>query len=138
MKTPGNRLPNETRAEFVNKVLYMLGNMLGLTKQMNTMVGNAYVRGLSGGERKRMSIAEQMTTSSSINCWDCSTRGLDAASALDYTRSLRIMTDVLKKTTIATLYQASNSIYALFDKVLLLDEGRCIYFGPTELAQSYF
>ncbi|KAG0784732.1 hypothetical protein G6F16_008005 [Rhizopus arrhizus] len=138
MKTPGNRLPNETRADFINKVLFMLGNMLGLTKQMNTMVGNAYVRGLSGGERKRMSIAEQMTTESSINCWDCSTRGLDAASALDYARSLRIMTDVLKKTTIATLYQASNNIFSLFDKVLLLDEGRCIYFGPTELAQSYF
>ncbi|CAO3658990.1 hypothetical protein G6F70_000758 [Rhizopus microsporus] len=138
LKTPGNRLPNETKKEFVNKILYMLGNMLGLTKQMNTMVGNAYVRGLSGGERKRMSIAEQMTTSSSINCWDCSTRGLDAASALDYTRALRIMTDVLKKTTIATLYQASNNIFTLFDKVMVLDEGRCIYFGPTDLAQSYF
>ncbi|KAI9272447.1 ABC-2 type transporter-domain-containing protein [Sporodiniella umbellata] len=138
LKTPGNRLPDETRDDFVNKVLYMLGNMLGLTKQMNTMVGNAYVRGLSGGERKRMSIAEQMTTASTINCWDCSTRGLDAASALDYARSLRIMTDVQKKTTIATLYQASNSIFSLFDKVLLLDEGRCIYFGPTELAQTYF
>jgi ABC-type multidrug transport system ATPase subunit/ABC-type multidrug transport system permease subunit len=138
MKTPGKRLPEESKADFVNKVLYMLGNMLGLTKQMNTMVGNAWVRGLSGGERKRMSIAEQMTTSSSINCWDCSTRGLDAASALDYVRSLRIMTDVFKKTTIATLYQASNSIFALFDKVLLLDEGRCLYFGPIEGAKEYF
>jgi ABC-type multidrug transport system ATPase subunit len=138
MKTPGKRLPDETKTDFVNKVLYMLGNMLGLSKQMNTMVGNAYVRGLSGGERKRMSIAEQMTTSSSINCWDCSTRGLDAASALDYVRSLRIMTDVFKKTTVATLYQASNSIFSLFDKVLLLDEGRCLYFGPVENAKEYF
>ncbi|ORZ24007.1 ABC-2 type transporter-domain-containing protein [Absidia repens] len=132
-KTPGKRLPEETKGEFVNKILYMLGNMLGLTKQMDTMVGNAFVRGLSGGERKRLSIAEHMTTSSSINCWDCSTRGLDAASALDYVRSLRIMTDVFNKTTIATLYQASNSIFNTFDKVLLLDEGRCLYFGPVDL-----
>jgi ABC-type multidrug transport system ATPase subunit len=138
MKTPGKRLPEESKDDFVNKIIYMLGNMLGLTKQMNTMVGNAWVRGLSGGERKRMSIAEQMTTSSSINCWDCSTRGLDAASALDYVRSLRIMTDVTKKTTVATLYQASNNIFTLFDKLLLLDEGRCLYFGPTELAKAYF
>ncbi|CAO3594665.1 unnamed protein product [Absidia cylindrospora] len=116
----------------------MLGNMLGLTKQMDTMVGNAFVRGLSGGERKRLSIAEQMTTSSSINCWDCSTRGLDASSALDYVRSLRIMTDVMHKTTISTLYQASDSIFHLFDKVMVLDEGRCIYFGPTGDAKSYF
>ncbi|KAL0081666.1 ABC-2 type transporter-domain-containing protein [Phycomyces blakesleeanus] len=137
-KTPGSRLPDETRHDFVNRVLYMLGNMLGLTKQMDTMVGNAFVRGLSGGERKRLSIAEQMTTSSSINCWDCSTRGLDAASALDFVRSLRIMTDILKKTTVATLYQASNSIFTLFDNVILLDEGYCLYFGPVSKAKPYF
>ncbi|KAI8367388.1 ABC-2 type transporter-domain-containing protein [Choanephora cucurbitarum] len=137
-KTPGKRLPDETKKEFINKILYMLGNMLGLTKQMDTMVGNAFVRGLSGGERKRLSIAEQMTTRSSINCWDCSTRGLDASSALDYVRSLRIMTDIMHKTTISTLYQASDSIFHLFDKVMVLDEGRCIYFGPTSGAKSYF
>ncbi|KAI9013954.1 ABC-2 type transporter-domain-containing protein [Phycomyces nitens] len=137
-KTPGSRLPDETRRDFVSRVLYMLGNMLGLTKQMDTMVGNAFVRGLSGGERKRLSIAEQMTTASSINCWDCSTRGLDAASALDFVRSLRIMTDVLHKTTIATLYQASNSIFNLFDKIILLDDGYCLYFGPVEQAKPYF
>ncbi|KAJ8663054.1 hypothetical protein O0I10_001231 [Lichtheimia ornata] len=137
-KTPGNRLPNESKRDFVDKILYLLGNMLGLTKQMNTLVGNAFVRGLSGGERKRLSIAEVMTTQSSINNWDCSTRGLDAASALDYVRSLRIMTDVFNKTTIATLYQASNSIYNVFDKVLLLDEGYCIYFGPVDQARAYF
>jgi ABC-type multidrug transport system ATPase subunit len=137
-KTPGKRIPGETKGDFVDRVLYMLGNMLGLTKQMNTMVGNAFVRGLSGGERKRLSIAEQMTTSSTINCWDCSTRGLDAASALDYVRSLRILTDVFDITTIATLYQASNNIFNLFDKVLLLDDGHCIYYGPTSGAKPYF
>ncbi|KAG2233508.1 hypothetical protein INT48_003379 [Thamnidium elegans] len=137
-KIPGKRTGGESREEFVNRILYMLGNMLGLTKQMNTLVGNAFVRGLSGGERKRLSIAEQMTTNSAVNCWDCSTRGLDAASALDYVRSLRIMTDIFEITTIATLYQASNSIFNLFDKVLLLDEGHCIYFGPTSGAKPYF
>ncbi|KAL0086733.1 ABC-2 type transporter-domain-containing protein [Phycomyces blakesleeanus] len=137
-KTPRARLPNETKREFVNHLLYMLGNMLGLTKQMNTMVGNAFLRGLSGGERKRLSIAEQMAASSTINCWDCSTRGLDAASALDFVRSLRVMTDVLHRTTVATLYQASNSIYDLFDKVILLDDGYCLYFGPVAQAKPYF
>lgn len=48
------------------------------------------------------------------------------------------MTDVFNKTTIATLYQASNSIYNVFDKVLLLDEGYCIYFGPVDQARAYF
>lgn len=137
-KTPGKRIPGESKAEFINKILYMLGNMLGLTKQMDTMVGNAFVRGLSGGERKRLSIAEQMTTRSCINCWDCATRGLDSSSALDYVRSLRIMTDIFQKTTISTLYQASDSIFNLFDKVMVLDEGRCIYFGPANQAKFFF
>ncbi|KAI8889012.1 hypothetical protein K501DRAFT_300849 [Backusella circina FSU 941] len=137
-KTPGTRLPNETKKEFINKILYLMGNMLGLTKQMNTMIGNAFVRGLSGGERKRLSIAEQMTTQSTINCWDCSTRGLDAASALDFVKSLRIMTDIFQKTTVATLYQASEKVYHLFDKVILLDDGYCLYFGPVSKAKDYF
>ncbi|KAI9277795.1 ABC-2 type transporter-domain-containing protein [Sporodiniella umbellata] len=137
-KTPGRRIPGESKADFVDRILYLLGSMLGLTKQMNTMVGNAFVRGLSGGERKRLSIAEQMTTRSTINCWDCSTRGLDAASALDYVKSLRIMTDIFKTTTIATLYQASNSIFHVFDKLLLLDEGHVMYFGPVDSAKQYF
>ncbi|KAI9319047.1 ABC-2 type transporter-domain-containing protein [Dichotomocladium elegans] len=137
-KTPGSRLPDETRKTFVDHITYVLGNMLGLSKQMPTLVGNAFIRGLSGGERKRLSIAEVMTTHSSINCWDCSTRGLDAASALDYVRSLRILTDIFKQTTIASLYQASNSIYSIFDKVLVLDQGYCVYFGPTRDAKTYF
>lgn len=137
-KTPGKRIPGESKHEFVDRILYLLGSMLGLTKQMNTMVGNAFVRGLSGGERKRLSIAEQITTRSTINCWDCSTRGLDAASALDYVKSLRIMTDIFKTTTIATLYQASNSIFNVFDKLLLLDEGYVMYYGPISQAKQYF
>ena len=131
-KTPGKRLDGQSKKDFVCEILYLLGNMLGLTKQMDTMVGNAFVRGLSGGERKRLSIAEQMCTRSTINCWDCSTRGLDAASALDFVRSLRIITDIFSTTTIATLYQVSNNIFNVFDKVMLLDEGYCIYYGPTE------
>jgi ABC-type multidrug transport system permease subunit len=48
------------------------------------------------------------------------------------------MTDILHKTTISTLYQASDNIFHLFDKVMVLDEGRCIYFGPTSSAKSFF
>ncbi|KAG2223863.1 hypothetical protein INT45_012736 [Circinella minor] len=138
LKTPGKRLQGESSNNFIGNMIYMLGNMLGLTKQMDTMVGNEFVRGLSGGERKRLTIAEQMTTGSCINCWDCSTRGLDAASALDYIRSLRIMTDILKKTTVATLYQASDNIFQLFDNTIVLYEGHCIYFGPVSQAKPYF
>ncbi|KAF9968016.1 hypothetical protein BGZ73_000273, partial [Actinomortierella ambigua] len=138
-KTPRIRLAEwGTRKEFRHSFMLVLTKMYGLTKQIDTLVGNAFIRGLSGGERKRLSIAEQMATRSTINMWDGSTRGLDASSALDYVKSLRVQTNLLKKATMVSIYQASENIYDLFDKTLLLYEGRCIYFGPSDSARQYF
>jgi len=69
---------------------------------------------------------------SRANCskdWDNSTRGLDASTSLDYAKSLRIMTNIYKTTTFVSLYQASANIYKQFDKVLVIDAGREVYFG---------
>ncbi|ORZ20017.1 ABC-2 type transporter-domain-containing protein [Lobosporangium transversale] len=136
-KTPSKRLQHHRR-DFVRELLDVLTKMFGLTKQVDTIVGNAFIRGVSGGERKRLSIAEQMATRSVVNMWDGSTRGLDASSALDYAKCLRIQTNLLRKATFVTIYQASENIYDLFDKTLLLYEGRCIYFGPANEARQYF
>ncbi|KAG0196193.1 hypothetical protein BGX28_010451 [Mortierella sp. GBA30] len=138
-KTPRARLPDmDSRKDFREKFLEVLTKMYGLTRQKDTLVGNAFIRGVSGGERKRLSIAEQMATRSSINMWDGSTRGLDASSALDYVKSLRVSTNLLRRATMVSIYQASENIYDLFDKVLLLYDGHCIYFGPAENARQYF
>ncbi|KAJ1658885.1 ATP-binding cassette transporter snq2, partial [Dispira simplex] len=128
----------ENREEVREEVLELLIKMFGLQKCADTIVGDRMLRGVSGGEKKRTSIAEQMATTAAVTIWDGSTRGLDASSALDYVRSLRIMTDLFKRTTVVTLYQASENIYNLFDKVLLLAEGRCIYFGRADQAKAYF
>ncbi|KAI6133706.1 pleiotropic drug resistance ABC transporter [Pisolithus croceorrhizus] len=124
-KAPGpkGRLPGVSSKEFKSTVEDALLKMLNIPHTRNTLVGNAFVRGVSGGERKRVSIAEMMATRARVQCWDNSTRGLDASTALDFVKSLRIMTDVLGQTTFVTLYQASESIYELFDKVLVLDKG---------------
>lgn len=119
-------------------VVEALMKMFGISHTKNTLVGNEYVRGVSGGERKRVSIAETLATKSSVVCWDNSTRGLDASTALDYAKSLRIMTDVSKRTTFVTLYQAGESIYELMDKVLVIDAGRMLYLGPANEAKQYF
>ncbi|KAK1148424.1 hypothetical protein N8T08_009427 [Aspergillus melleus] len=124
--------------ERIQRYLEIYGRVFGMSHTMNTLVGNEYIRGVSGGERKRISIIESLATDSSVMCWDNSTRGLDASSALDYARSLRIMTDTCGKATLMTLYQASDAIYELVDKVLLLDEGRMIYQGPAREAKGYF
>ena len=110
---------------------------MGISHTNETKVGNEYVRGVSGGERKRVSIIECLATRGSVFCWDNSTRGLDASTALEWTKAVRAMTDVLGLSTIVTLYQAGNGIYDLFDKVLVLDEGKQIYYGPMTQARPF-
>lgn len=135
---PGGRLPGVTRKEFDKEVLDTLLRMLNISHTTQTLVGDEFVRGVSGGERKRVSIAEMMATRARVQCWDNSTRGLDASTALDFIRSLRIMTDIFGQTTFVTLYQAGESIYELFDKVLVLDEGRQVFYGKPSEARAYF
>lgn len=119
-------------------IIEALLKMFGISHTKDTLVGNEYVRGVSGGERKRVGIAETLATKSTVVCWDNSTRGLDASTALDYAKSLRVMTDVSNRTTIVTLYQAGEGIYELMDKVLVIEEGRMIYQGPAKEAKAYF
>ncbi|TDZ30775.1 ABC transporter G family member 21 [Colletotrichum spinosum] len=110
---------------------------MGIEHTFDTKVGNEFVRGVSGGERKRVSIIECMATRGSVFCWDNSTRGLDASTALEYTKAVRAMTDVLGLASIVTLYQAGNGIYNLFDKVLVLDNGKEMYYGPMKEARPF-
>lgn len=127
-----------SKADFKDKVITTLLRMFNIEHTRNTIVGNPFVRGVSGGERKRVSIAEMMVTSGTVCAWDNSTRGLDASTALDYAKSLRIMTNIYKCTTFVSLYQASENIYKQFDKVLVIDDGRQVYFGPAKEARAYF
>jgi ABC-type multidrug transport system permease subunit len=73
-----------------------------------------------------------------VQCWDQSTRGLDASSALDFAKHLRRTADEQKKTIITTLYQAGNAIYDQFDKVMVIAGGYVIFYGPRQVARSYF
>lgn len=110
---------------------------MGISHTADTKVGNEYVRGVSGGERKRVSIIETLATRASVFCWDNSTRGLDASTALEYTKAVRAITDIFGLASIVTLYQAGNGIYNLFDKVLVIDEGKEIYYGPRKEAKPF-
>jgi len=138
LKTPGKRLPGQSLKEFREEVLDLLLKMLNIPHTKNTLVGNAEVRGVSGGERKRVSIAEMMTARPAIASWDNTTKGLDASTALDYAKSIRILTDVFHTTSFVSLYQAGEGVYEQFDKVLVIDSGREVFFGPRTEARQYF
>ncbi|OQE11111.1 hypothetical protein PENVUL_c003G00514 [Penicillium vulpinum] len=137
-KTPQNRLPGVSRDEYARHMRDVTMAIFGLSHTMETKVGNDFVRGVSGGERKRVSIAEVCLAQSPIQCWDNSTRGLDSATALKFVQTLRLSADITSMATVVALYQASQQAYETFDKVAVLYEGRQIYYGPVHLAKDYF
>ncbi|KAF2675522.1 hypothetical protein BT63DRAFT_450509 [Microthyrium microscopicum] len=112
--------------------------MYGISHTANTIVGNEYVRGVSGGERKRVTIAEATLSGAPLQCWDNSTRGLDSANAVEFCKTLKINADVMNTAALVSIYQAPQSAFENFDKALVIYEGRQIYFGPCNEALQYF
>ncbi|KAJ5899214.1 hypothetical protein N7495_003958 [Penicillium taxi] len=137
-RAPRTRFPNLTRQQYVEHIRDVVMAMLGLKHTFNTRVGNDFVRGVSGGERKRVSIAEAILSGAPLQCWDNSTRGLDSANALEFCKNIRLMSDYAGTTACVAIYQASQSAYDVFHKVVVLYEGQQIYFGPTGEARDFF
>ena len=139
-----NKVPNERPEELSNPKDFVLEkrdqilDSLGIGHTKKTLVGNEFIRGVSGGERKRVSLAEVMAGQSPVQFWDNPTRGLDSKAAVEFARLLRREADENDKTIVTTTYQAGNGIYDQFDKVLVLAEGRVTYYGPRALARGYF
>ncbi|XP_022981414.1 ABC transporter G family member 25-like [Cucurbita maxima] len=110
---------------------------LGLTKCQNTIIGNAFIRGVSGGERKRVSIAHEMLIDPSLLILDEPTSGLDSTTAH---RLVMTMAGLARKgkTIITSIHQPSSRVYQTFESVLVMSEGRCLYYGKGNEAMSYF
>ncbi|KAF5350668.1 hypothetical protein D9756_008520 [Leucocoprinus leucothites] len=137
-RAPQPRIEDQTRKEYTRLITDVYTTIFGLTHVKGTLVGDAAIRGVSGGEKKRVSISETLATRSLINSWDNSTKGLDASTALEFARALRIATDLVHVSTIVSIYQAGESLYDIFDKVCVIYEGRMAYFGPASQARQYF
>ncbi|PWN42438.1 putative SNQ2-ABC transporter [Ceraceosorus guamensis] len=127
-----------TRDEYTSLAREAIATILGLRHTFNTKVGNELIRGISGGEKKRVSIAELMATRAKVAMYDSPTRGLDSSTAVEFGQALRIMTDLTDMTVCASVYQAGEGLTSLFDKVVVLAEGQCAYFGPLDKAADYF
>jgi ABC-type multidrug transport system ATPase subunit len=101
------------------------------------MVGGLFVRGISGGERKRVCIALEILTDPSILFFDEPTSGLDSTIAL---RIIDIAKSLSKNgmTVVMAIHQPSSRLYEKFDKLMLLSEGHCTYLGQAQHAMHYF
>ncbi|KAL2497338.1 ABC transporter G family member 25 [Abeliophyllum distichum] len=110
---------------------------LGLVKCENTIIGNSFIRGISGGERKRVSIAHEMLINPSLLILDEPTSGLDSTAAFRLVATLGSLAEK-GKTIVTSVHQPSSRVYQAFDSVVVLSEGRCIYFGKGNEAMNYF
>ncbi|KAI9369377.1 ABC-2 type transporter-domain-containing protein [Aspergillus egyptiacus] len=137
-RAPRTRFQGLSRKDYACHVRDVVMTMLGLRHTFNTVVGNDFIRGVSGGERKRVSIAEAILSGAPMQCWDNSTRGLDSANALEFCKNLALMSKYAGTTACVAIYQASQNAYEVFDKVVVLYEGQQIYFGRTNEAKKFF
>ncbi|XP_050214315.1 ABC transporter G family member 25 [Mercurialis annua] len=110
---------------------------LGLTKCENTIIGNTFIRGVSGGERKRVSIGHEMLINPSLLILDEPTSGLDSTAAHRLVSTLSSLAQK-GKTVVTSMHQPSSRVYQMFDSVLVLSEGRSLYFGKGSDAMAYF
>lgn len=110
-RCPKNIPAGITREEYVEHLRDVTMAMFGISHTKNTRVGDDFVRGISGGERKRVTIAEASLSYSPLQCWDNSTRGLDSANAVEFCRTLRTQADVMGCTSCVAIYQAPQDAY---------------------------
>lgn len=120
-----------------NDVL-MVARILGIERTLDTIVGSDLLRGVSGGERKRVTIGEMgIGLIGGTMIMDNWSKGLDSGTTLSITRSLREYADDMKGTAVVSMQAPGTEIFNLFDTVCLLHEGHLIYFGPISEAEAY-
>ncbi|GAA5951529.1 hypothetical protein JCM21900_001592 [Sporobolomyces salmonicolor] len=138
-KTPANRQDGSTRSQWAEEKMNSIVEALGLGHALGTAIGSPLVRGLSGGERKRASVSEALLTRAAVLLLDGPFNGLDSSTALSVLSYLRDWAQTGKRSIVITTPHCADSLYELFDKVLVLDSsGRQIFFGRTTEAQPYF
>ncbi|KAF9973628.1 hypothetical protein BGZ73_003124 [Actinomortierella ambigua] len=132
MKLPRS-MSNADKAARVNAVMHELG----LTHIRHTKVGGTVIRGISGGEKRRVTIAIELLSSPSILLLDEPTSGLSATDALNVSKAIKELAR-RGRTVILTVHQPRSDIFELFDDLLLLSQGNVVYFGTATDASTYF
>ncbi|KAI9559857.1 ABC protein [Daphnia sinensis] len=112
---------------------------LGLIKCTDTIIGHAEagIKGISGGERKRLAFASETLTNPSLIFCDEPTSGLDSFMAYNIIQVLKKIA-LTGKTVVCSIHQPSSDVFNLFDRILLMAEGRTAFLGPVSDALSFF
>lgn len=131
------RLPKSLKREEKEKRALDVIYELGLERCEDTMIGGSFVRGVSGGERKRVCIGNEILINPSLLFLDEPTSGLDSTTAL---RIVQLLHDIAEagKTVVTTIHQPSSRLFHKFDKLILLGKGSLLYFGKASEVMIYF
>jgi len=124
-----------SRAAILRVALTM--KLLGLLHCWKTPIGDDIIRGVSGGEKRRVSFGLELVGGHNLILADLPTNGLDSGSALSLLQVYK-STTLIGRSLLCSLVQPSPAIYALLDSVLVLSKGATLYFGPADLAERHF
>mmetsp|Transcript_851 Transcript_851/g.898 ORF Transcript_851/g.898 Transcript_851/m.898 type:complete len:140 (+) Transcript_851:552-971(+) len=124
------KLTSNESPEVVKEKVAEILRRLGLTSCKDTYVGGFFMKGLSGGERKRTSIGYELITNPSLLLLDEPTSGLDSNTALQIVRLLKSEAN-RGMGVLATIHSPSSQIFEIFDRVILLSDGFTIFNGPV-------
>ncbi|KAJ1721924.1 hypothetical protein LPJ53_003613 [Coemansia erecta] len=134
LRLSDKKYTQEQKSERVDSVL----RQLRLTHVGDSRIGGGGERGVSGGERKRVSIGVELVTDPSILVLDEPSSGLDSSSAEMVVALTKQMSVERRLCTLMTIHQPSAEMVALFDKIIVLAQGRLVYMGVASQAVSYF
>ncbi|XP_074276933.1 ABC transporter G family member 39-like isoform X2 [Silene latifolia] len=112
--------------------------ILGLDMCADTIVGDEMRRGISGGEKKRLTIGEMLVGPAIFFLMDGISTGLDSSTTFKICKYISEMVHILDMTTVISLLQPTPETYELFDDIILLSEGQIVYQGPRDLILDFF
>lgn len=131
------RLPNNMSKEKVKQIVEATIMGMGLQDCADRQIGNWQLRGISGGEKKRLSIALEILIRPRLLFLDEPTSGLDSASAFFVIQSIKNLARD-GRTVVSSVHQPSSEVFALFDDLFLLSGGETVYFGEAKIAVKGF
>lgn len=131
------RLPRDMPTDRKEAFVQALIRRLGLVSVTDTTVGDEKTRGISGGEKKRLSLGCELVSTPKLILCDEPTSGLDAFQAEKVMQSLRTLAEQ-GHTVICSIHQPSSKIFRLCDDMVLLADGRAVYHGKTTDAPAFF